>query len=240
MKPLFVVSGIINAIMLVALVLFLGIQLPSFGMWYYRWQFSINDTYVRVNMEPEHLHEVTAHMIDYLQIRIGRDELQINTIVGGYERPFFSDIEIRHMYDVYDLFEMGIMLRNIAAVVFILTLLPFVFLRNKLKKSTDYLLNGWKWMSLGIFSALFALVVAIAINWHRAFVIFHEIFFDNDYWILNPNVDLLLNIVPYDFFINLSIFIGAFFAAGLAIIFAISAILLKRRRRRPSISFGKL
>jgi len=43
-------------------------------------------------------------------------------------------------------------------------------------------------------------------------------------------VDLLINIVPYNFFITISIFIGGFFAAGLVAMCAISTILLRRVR----------
>jgi len=225
MKKLLLTSGILNAICLITLILFLGIQLPAFGMWFYRWQYGANDTYQQVNMEPEHLHEVTRHMIRYMQ---GREpDLQIMTTVAGEERYFFSEIEIRHMIDVYNLFAIGLTVQNVLIALFLLTLGLFLF---KGRNHLPYLYKSWQIGTAAVFLSLSALVLLIALNWHHAFVVFHEIFFDNDYWILDSRVDLLINIVPYDFFIATSIFIGGFFAAGLGILFALSTLALRRRK----------
>ena len=226
MKKLLRASGIVNAICLITLILFLGIQLPAFGMWFYRWQYSANDTYAAVNMEPEHLHEVTEHMIRYMQGRLDRDYgLQIETVVGGEVRYFFSEIEIRHMVDVWDLFVVGIAVRNVLFALFLLTLGLFLV---KGRTQVRDLLRSWQIGAAAVFLGLLTLVIAIAVNWHHAFVVFHEIFFDNDYWQLDPRVDLLINIVPYDFFITTSIFIGGFFAAGLGLLFLGSTLLLRK------------
>ena len=234
MQKLLKASGVINAISLITLILFVGIQLPGFGMWFYRWQFDVNNTYEVVNMEPEDLHEVTRHMIRYMQ---GREpDLQIMTTVGGEARPFFSEIEIRHMIDVYDLFAIGLILQNILIVLFLASLALFlVWGRNRLRT----LLRSWQISSAAVFLALALLVIVIAVNWHHAFVVFHEIFFDNDYWILDSRVDLLINIVPYPFFITISAFIGGFFALGLVTLFTVSTIVL-RRTKPPSNYTGRV
>jgi integral membrane protein (TIGR01906 family) len=46
------------------------------------------------------------------------------------------------------------------------------------------------------------------LDFDRAFTVFHMLFFPNDLWILDPSVDLLINMVPLGFFIDISIFIG--------------------------------
>jgi len=230
MKKLFLASGIINAICLIALILFAGIQLPGFGMWFYRWQYEVNDTYARVDMEPEDLHEVTGHMIRYMQ---GREpELQIMTTVGGEARYFFSEIEIRHMVDVYDLFAVGLMVQNVLIALFILTLGLFIF---RGRAWVRYLFKSWQIGAAAVGLSLLTLVVVIAVNWHHAFVVFHEIFFDNDYWILDARVDLLINIVPYAFFITISVFIGGFFAAGLVGLFVGATLAMRRMREKPPL-----
>ena len=228
MQKLLQVSGVVNAICLITLILFAGIQLPAFGMWFYRWQYAANETYAQVNMEPEDLHEVTRHLIRYMQGREARDEgLQIMTTVGGEQRYFFSEIEIRHMVDVYDLFAVGLRIQNVLIVLFLLTLGLFLF-RGRAQIRTLY--RSWQIGTAAVFLGLATLAAVIAVNWHHAFIVFHEIFFDNDYWILDPRVDLLINIVPYDFFIAASIFIGGFFAAGLGVLFAFSTAMLRRGR----------
>ena len=225
-KALFVTSGIVSGLCLVTLLLYFAVVAPSFGMWFYNWQFDVNNTYEVVNMQPEDLHEVTRHMIRYMQGHLDRDAgLQIMTVVGGQPRYFFSDIEIRHMVDVYDLFAVGFVIRNVSIILLLLCAAVFaIFGRDKLR----YLFTGWQIVTATVFAVLAILAIIIAINWHHAFIVFHEVFFDNDYWILDRRVDLLINIVPYNFFITISIVIGGIFAAGLAAIFGLGA-LLKRR-----------
>jgi len=223
MKRFLIAGAVVNAVCLIVLIFFLGIQIPGFGMWFYEWQYEANDTYAVVDMEPEDLHEVTRHMIRYMQ---GREaDLQIETVVGGETRYFFSEIEIRHMIDVYDLFSVGLILQNALIFLFVLTLAAFVIWG---RERLCYLLRSWQIGSAFVFLSLALLVLVIAINWHHAFVVFHEIFFDNDYWILDPRIDLLINIVPYPFFITISVFIGGFFAAGLVLMFAVSTVVLRK------------
>jgi len=228
-KPFWFFCGIANALSLVALILCLGVALPAFGMWFYYWQYDVNNTYEVVNMEPEDLHEVTRHMIRYMQGKLDREDgLQIETVVGGQVRYFFSDIEIRHMVDVYDLVVIGFIVRNIAILLLVLTSVAFTFWgRNYVK----YLLKSWQYVTATIFALLTTLVLIISINWHRAWHIFHEIFFDNDYWILDPRVDLLINIVPYPFFFTMSVFIGAVLAVGLITLFVVSVIFQRKLSR---------
>ncbi|MDR2183472.1 MAG: TIGR01906 family membrane protein [Clostridiales bacterium] len=225
-KAIFMAAGIVSGLCLITLLLYFAVVVPSFGMWFYHWQYDANDTYNVVNMRPDDLHEVTRHMIRYMQGHLDRDTgLQIMTVVGGAPRYFFSDIEIRHMVDVYDLFAIGFLIRNGAVVLLILCLAAFaIFGRHRLR----CLFAGWQIAAAAVFAVLATLTITIAINWHHAFVVFHEIFFDNDYWILDSRVDLLVNIVPYPFFITLSAVIGGFFAAGLTTIFTAAAFLKRR------------
>lgn len=53
--------------------------------------------------------------------------------------------------------------------------------------------------SLGI-SIPIILGVLIGLNWEKAFVIFHKIFFNNDYWIFDVNTDPIITILPDKFF----------------------------------------
>ena len=195
-------------------------------MWFYYWQFDVNSTYQTVNMLPEHLHEVTRHMLRYLSGR--EDNLQILTTVAGQRRYFFSDIEMRHMFDVYKLFSIGYMIRDTAFLLLIVTSAVFA---ATWRKSLLFLFNVWRKTAFLVFIILLILIVFISINWHNAFVIFHEILFNNDDWILNPNIDLLVNIVPYDFFITLSIHIGVYFIAGLMVMYATSAVAVRRFKK---------
>ena len=249
MKMFLKICGAVHALCLIMLILFLGIHISAFGMWFYQWQFSQtgNDgltTYERVNMHPDDLHEVTAHLIRYMQGRLpnqyreaGADRnivyqqnpvLQITTTISEEMRPFFSDIEIRHMHDVAEIFRFAFILRNVLLILLLLTTVAFVLFGRNEKYILFY---AWQYTSAAVAFGLIALAVMIAVNWRRAFIIFHLIFFSNDEWILDANVDLLINIVPYSFFETLSAFIGLFFAVGLIIMFAMGKLLAGRERQ---------
>ena len=73
------------------------------------------------------------------------------------------------------------------------------------------------------------LAIPLAINFERAFVVFHEIAFDNDLWIFDPAVDPIINYLPEALFMR-----NAFAILALMVIFAVLAIILGRRAGRRS------
>ena len=224
-KWLLTTAGIVSAISLLGIILLTGAHIPSFGMWFYYWQYDANDTYNVVQMYPADLHLVTRHMLDYL---LGREyDLQIYIPVAGEVRPFFGDIEIRHMIDVQTMTRISFLVRNIFIGLLTASVALFFFAKNK----WQIFWRCWKWTSAITFTTLAVLIGLVSINWNRAWVIFHEIFFNNEYWVLRPQVDLLINIVPYQFFFTLSVFMSIFFAVGCVLMFVISVIMVRRGRR---------
>jgi integral membrane protein (TIGR01906 family) len=51
------------------------------------------------------------------------------------------------------------------------------------------------------------LLSAFMINFNTAFVIFHKIFFRNDYWQFDPELDPIINILPEEFFFHAALLI---------------------------------
>jgi integral membrane protein (TIGR01906 family) len=60
------------------------------------------------------------------------------------------------------------------------------------------------------------LLFLIARDFTAAFTVFHEIFFRNDLWILDPRTSLLIQIVPEPFFMDIALRIGVGYLAGVA------------------------
>ena len=50
----------------------------------------------------------------------------------------------------------------------------------------------------------------LALNFDRAFVFFHSIFFEGDSWLLDPQEDAIINILPQNFFFHSALVISAF------------------------------
>lgn len=47
----------------------------------------------------------------------------------------------------------------------------------------------------------------VAVNWDKAFMLFHEIAFDNDFWLFDPATDPVIQILPDGFFYHCAVMI---------------------------------
>lgn len=61
--------------------------------------------------------------------------------------------------------------------------------------------------------------IFVAVNWERAFVLFHEIAFANDYWLFDPVTDPIILLLPDAFFMHCAVMILVLTAAGAAACF---------------------
>ena len=71
-------------------------------------------------------------------------------------------------------------------------------------------------------------------DFHRYFMIFHEIFFKNDLWLLDPDTDLLIRMLPEGFFLDMVKRIGFIFLILMVIVLIISVVILKLRNIRKT------
>jgi hypothetical protein len=112
------IMGYVVALCLLLFIVSQSIIFPTFFMPFYRWQYNRLDVAATVQMEEHELMRVTTDLLDYMRNR--RDSLEdVYAIVAGEERRFFSDIEIRHMIDVLDLYNIAFAIRNIAFFVMV-------------------------------------------------------------------------------------------------------------------------
>ena len=183
--------------------------------------------------EEDGLMAVTEHMMHYLRGDEGYDDLQIEVRMGGELRGFFTDREIAHMKDVRDLFVGAQRLRLFAAVICLICLVSMYLI---LRKEFLYVFSRSLLIGTGILFLLLAILAGIlAADFSSAFVTFHHIFFDNDLWILDPRVDMLINIVPEGFFFDTAFRIAAIFGAGTALLLICGAVgTLKTKKRNRS------
>ncbi len=72
---------------------------------------------------------------------------------------------------------------------------------------------------------------AVALNWDWAFVTFHEIAFNNDYWLFDPATDPVINILPDAYFLHCAVMILVLVILGsLSCAFACQKIKKKKRK----------
>jgi len=137
-------------------------------------------------------------------------------------KPYFNDMEIEHMKDVKELFRKGYILKYLSLIISIIAL--FFSIKNK-----KWLIEEGVFKGIFIWWGLMALLFLFTLfDFNKYFTYFHLIFFDNDLWLLDPNTDLLIQMLPEEFFISIFRRIVLFFSLSLAIIQIISYIIMKK------------
>jgi integral membrane protein (TIGR01906 family) len=89
---------------------------------------------------------------------------------------------------------------------------------------------------LGVTVVAVGMLVYVGLNnFKKAFYIFHELFFDNDLWLLDPDTDLMIRMLPEGFFLNMVIRIGKIFLLMMGILLLVSAILTIVNRNKKNL-----
>ena len=224
MKFLDKLTGVLCAVSIILILLITSVEaVVYFIPGYFQREYEKYSVPAAINVEMDELLRVTDEMMDYLKDK--RDDLHINSIVGGQQREFFNQREISHMEDVQSLVMGAIWIRRICVAVLVLGIAALL-LR---KRRTLRVLAG---SCLGVSAVIAAVTAVIAVymssNFTAAFNRFHEIFFDNDLWILDPATDLLINIVPEGFFVDTALRIGLLFGGSMLVLLAASLIITVR------------
>lgn len=160
---------------------------------------------------------ITNDLLVYLRGNAGDEILELN----------FNEREILHMRDVQVLFKYGFILKYISIIVSILIIGFFLIKREK-----DILgIYMYKGLFINWIIAIL-LIVMIYLDFNKYFTYFHEIFFTNDLWLLDPNTDLLIQMLPEEFFITMAKNIGLSFFTYVAILQVIGYTIYKKGRRK--------
>ena len=228
MKLLHNVLGILCGFALMIILLITSIEAVTY--WtpgYYEKEYAKYGVLNDVHMKMDDLLDVTDEMMAYL--RGSREDLHVPTIVDGQPREFFNDREIAHMEDVRGLFLGGLALRRISLGLIVACVILLLLLK------ADIRLVLPKMICIG--SALFFAVLAvlagiISTDFNQYFIMFHHIFFNNDLWMLNPDTDLLINIVPEPFFMDTAARIAMTYGVSVLTVFAICFIILYYYRKK--------
>ncbi|WP_131057510.1 TIGR01906 family membrane protein [Clostridioides difficile] len=98
-----------------------------------------------------------------------------------------------HFEEVRNIFQNINKLAKLLLVVSLVGIILSVKNKNiKILKTTS--------ITLIIMPLLFT--VPILLNFEKSFIIFHKLLFRNDYWIFNPDLDPVINILPEEFFFH--------------------------------------
>ena len=179
-------------LMLVFVLLFTSLKLAVSNENWVRAQYEAYGLADELDMTNEDMTAAFMRMVDYMNGTVG--SIQITVTVAGEEVEFYNEREMEHMLDVRRLWQLG---ENLRMVFLLICGVCFVFI---------FLLvytEAWFVFARGIlFSSAGLAVIAgiaylfIAGNFSVFWVKFHELFFTNDLWLLNPAVDRMIWICP--------------------------------------------
>jgi len=151
-------------------------------------------------IENSELKSVYQHWIDFYNNRADTPQIEVN--IHGRQMELLSEKEVIHLEDVKKLVQLN---QLVQVIVFVLILV-----------CACILIWGYKNIRLlfkGIFSGsavTFGIVLLLALAslccFDRLFILFHEIGFSNDFWMLNPSRDYLIMMFPGGFFTDIAMF----------------------------------
>lgn len=199
------ISIIFSVFLPIAILLF-SINIIAFNESFYTKKYDEYSIPSSTNIEKDELMDLTNKLFKYLK---GEED-------NSHIKKYFNKKELIHLEDVRVLFKEGFILRNISIIILLISFLYLIFKNPKnLVKYSMYS----SIVSLGIVLAVFLLYL---IDFNKYFTYFHLILFDNDLWLLNPNVDILIRIFPEQIFISLLNNIVLLFVIIMSIILVIT------------------
>lgn len=143
--------------------------------------------------------------------------------VNDIDYAAFNQKEQHHMADVQDLFHLcrwgGWACAGLVIV------LAMILRRNFPWRTVRRTL-------ITILAAVTIVIILACVDFNSLFVLFHKVAFTNDLWLLNPQTDLLIRLMPLEFFISYAAIIGGIWLLGMVGLLVISTILIHKTKER--------
>ncbi len=161
----------------------------------------------------EILDKATETLINYM--KGDREDLSITGVVFNVETEIFNDKEKAHMVDVKKLITLAQTLLNVG-----IALLTIIFIIEITTNREAFNYKFFKGVSITMVATLFALLLIGAyavIDFDAFWTSFHKVFFTNNLYLLNPNTDFLIRMMPLQFFIAIVKKLGLTFLYGFVI-----------------------
>lgn len=194
-------------------IFFKGVEFNAFNKNFYLNSYEKNQVEHITGMELDELEMITDNIFSYLKDNSQEEALN----------PYFNSKEIKHMEDVKTLFKWGFKIKNISLILSLIGIVGLFILDEGDRIAKGIFYGNFIWWTI-----ILILFLLITMDFNKYFTYFHTIFFDNDLWLLDPNEDLLIQMLPEEFFIDIFNRILLFFISTLAIIQLISYILMMK------------
>lgn len=180
--------------------LLLPFQAMAFDSDYYVKSFLALEVEKTIGISEEALTHVTEALIAYIDK--GTGDLKRIENVNGVAVVFYNEKEQEHLHDIQLLVKAARKFLIFVNIVMALAILAVWWLDHKNKRNfLQSLKYSFQTAVIASLIALGTLVALYFIDFDWAFRKFHEIFFTNDLWLLDPRTDRLIQLMPLAFFI---------------------------------------
>lgn len=166
------------------------------------------------NLSEEEIMLNYDYLIDY---NLGKDDknFEMPTIKSSPQGKI-------HFEEVRDIFQNINKLFNLCLIISIIGL----FINIKYKNIKFLNVTSKSLISIPIILAL-----PIVINFEGSFVIFHKLMFSNDYWIFDPNLDPVINMLPQQFFFHAGVMMLSLVLISSILMYVVYRLLNIKRER---------
>lgn len=196
------------------------------------------NVYEYVGLSRDALPRVTSVLAEYL--RGQRDNIDIEESLFGLPSQVFNADEKAHMVDVVNLFRLERTIRTGSLTAgLILLALSALLARNRLTSLSLRALG----LALGFLLILVALVCTLWMTsgFNRLFILFHQLLFTNDLWLMDPATDAMIRMFPAEFFLRISLMaaqnalaLGIAFPAAAQLVLLAAAFIQNHSGRRQT------
>ncbi|MEG0289928.1 MAG: TIGR01906 family membrane protein [Erysipelotrichaceae bacterium] len=230
------IFAMLASLSLILIILITSIDFHAFNEAFYESEYKDMHTAQSMGMTHHGLMDSTKTLLDYLQDK--RNDIKVSTSVYGNEQEVFNDKETMHMVDVKNLYQNVLSLRKIAILCSAITLIYLFFTyRKKAFLTLSIYFNKIATIFLCVVSALAIWAVC---DFYSFWTAFHQLFFTNDLWLLNPATDLMINMFPEAFFFHMVLRITITFAIIFgSLLMASKVYLYKWRKANIENDFSK-
>ena len=210
------IKAVIKAVLMALVILSGAIALPILFRPFYWWHIAPYGIPESMGLTTAQIKEAYDEMLDYCM---------------GLSRDFsvgvlpFSASGAEHFADVRNLFIWDLAVFAFAAIA--LGILCYVNRKDQLRLAGH---TPGFWSAVGLGASFVIVGGLVAIDFEKAFTVFHKIFFPGkDNWLFDPYEDPVINILPAEFFANCAILIFA------VILISCTALILYdcRKHREP-------
>ena len=213
-KPISLILGALTGICVLIFVFVTNISIVCFDRDFYTKEYQKDNVSEATGMGYEDLSRATDGFLEYLEGT--RDSINTEVTIKGETRPVFNEREESHMVDVRALYWGAKTVSYICAVVGVLLAIS-QFALNRRYALTG-ILRGYLIGNIVFFAILAILAVYAISDFNTFWTSFHQLFFTNDLWLLDPATDLMIVMLGGSFFYDLVIkLIGSFLLDSIVI-----------------------